>query len=317
MIAVMTPSCRPGAWIRACRDWRVRAALAVVGAVATATSTQIPAWASPGATRPLSETGIAHWRKVGSYTENSLYAGEGVATVTRAGHGSYELYRGLLSVPKSLAARGWSHIGDPDAADGDIIDAYQGPGSGHSKMFLVTRPSGATVEYVHRLVAGEIYNNSFDAISPGAQWMVAGEWNTMSHLQIYPAPLLNRRTSSRGGPLRLVGYIKLDHRVNDIQGCDFTTSTTLICASDDDSKKLFVNEKPLLEVELAHALRGSTVAGHVIDLGSIPQQSKCTGIFEAEGVDYDVTTGVLRVEIIQPGACIIKTTIYKYVRQSK
>ena len=163
------------------------------------------------------------------------------------------------------------------------------------------------------LVAGELYNNSFDAIAPGSQWMVAGEWGTMTHLQIYPTPLLNKRTSPRGGALRLSGYIRLDHKVNDIQGCDFTTTTTLICASDDDSRKLFANEKPLLEIEVAHPLRGGSVTGHVVDLGSIPQRSTCTGTFEAEGVDYDVATGVLRVEIIQPGACIIKTTVYKYV----
>jgi hypothetical protein len=268
-----------------------------------------------GPTRPISPSGIAHWRKIGSYDENSLNAGEGVATVARQGHGSYLLYRGLTSIPKSLAVEGWGHIGDPDSADGYIVDAYQGPGSGHSKMFLVTKPSGQTVQYVHTLVAGELYNNSFDAISPGAQWMVAGEWGTMSHLQIYPTPLLNHRTSPRGGALRLAGYIKLDHNVNDIQGCDFTTRTTLICASDDDSRQLFVNEKPLLEIDLTHALRGTTVAGHVVDLGSIPQQSTCSGTFEAEGVDYDVASGILRVEIIQPGSCVLHTTVYEYTRK--
>jgi hypothetical protein len=268
-------------------------------------------------TRPISTSGIAHWRKVGSYHENSLTAGEGVATVIRPGHGSHEVYRGLLSIPHTLSAAGWTHIGDPDSADGYIIDAYQGPGSRRSKMFLVTRPSGTTVEYVHKLVAGEMYNNSFDAISPGAQWMVAGEWDTMSHLQIYPAPLLNHRTSSRGGVLHLVGYIKLDHKVNDIQGCDFITKTTLICASDDDSRKLFTNEKPLLEVQLAHALHGRSVRAHVVDLGSIPQRSRCTGTFEAEGVDYDVATGILRVEIIQPGSCVITTTVYEYERDRR
>ena len=34
--------------------------------------------------------------------------------------------------------------------------------------------------------------------------------------------------------LCLAGYIKLDHKVNDIQGCDFVTPAKLICASDDD-----------------------------------------------------------------------------------
>jgi hypothetical protein len=270
-----------------------------------------------GPTRPLSTTGITHWRLVGSYVESSLTAGEGLATVAGPGHRSHLIYRGILSVPKKLAAEGWTHIGDPDAAGGDVIDAYQGPSSRRSKMFLVTRPSGSTVQYVHTLVAGELYNNSFDAIAPGSQWMVAGEWGTMTHLQIYPTPLLNKRTSPRGGALRLSGYIRLDHKVNDIQGCDFTTTTTLICASDDDRRKLFTNEKPLLEVELAHPLRGGSIRGHVVDLGSIPQRSKCSGTFEAEGVDYATSTGVLRVEVIQPAGCIIDTTVYKYVRQGR
>jgi hypothetical protein len=29
-------------------------------------------------------------------------------------------------------------------------------------------------------------------------------------------------------------------------------------------------------------------------------------------VDYDVATGVLRVEIIQPGVCEVATTVYEY-----
>jgi hypothetical protein len=290
--------------------------VALVGAVVAVGVTQgrasVAAATTIAPTRPVSASGIAHWRMVGSYVENTLYAGEGVATVTRPGHGRYELYRGLLSVPKNLAAEGWTHIGDPDSADGYVVDAYQGPSSGDSKLFVVTTPTGATFQYVHRLVSGELYNNSFDAISPNTQWMVAGEWNTMSHLQVYPAPLFNHKTSRQGGSLRLAGYIKLDHKVNDIQGCDFTSSTNLICVSDDDSRSLFSNEKPLLDVELARALRHGNVTGHVIDLGSIPQRSACSGTFEAEGDDYDVATGILRVEIIQPGSCILKTTIYEY-----
>ncbi len=291
--------------------------VAVVVVVALTTGTAEAAAGSPGPTKPLSTTGIAQWRLVGSEVENSLTAGEGLATVAGPDHGTHLIYRGLLSVPKTLAAAGWSHIGDPDAAGGYIVDAYQGPSWRHSKLFLVTRPSGATVQYVHTLVTGELYNNSFDALAPGSQWMVSGEWGTMTHLQVYPTPLLNKRTSPRGGALRLVGYIKLDHKVYDIQGCDFTTKTSLICASDDDRRKLFSNEKPLLEVELAHPLRGGSVGGHVVDLGSIPQRSKCTGTFEAEGVDYATGSGVLRVEIIQPGSCIVDTTVYQYVRQGR
>src|SRR6185312_2146899 len=113
--------------------------------------------------------------------------------------------------------------------------AYQGPSSGNSKMYLVTTPSGATYQYVHRLVQSELYNNSFAAISPDGRWMVSGEWETMSHLQIYPTPLLNHATPRTGGALRLAGLIRLDHKVNDVQGCDFVTSMRLICVSDDNS----------------------------------------------------------------------------------
>ena len=39
--------------------------------------------------------------------------------------------------------------------------------------------------------------------------------------------------------------------MNDVQGCDFVTPVRLICASDDDTKTLFPNDKPLLQVNLA------------------------------------------------------------------
>jgi hypothetical protein len=284
-------------------------------ATATTTTTTTTAKLS-GPTEPVSSSGIANWRAVGSYDESSLTASEGVATVIPPGSPSYLLYRGISSVPANLAAEGWGHIGDPDSTGGTIIDAFQGPSSGMSKMFLVTTPSGATMQYTHTLVSGELYNNSFDTIAPGAQWMVAGEWETMNHLQIYPTPYLNHQTSPQGGKLPLAGDIELDHKVNDIQGCDFTTATTLICASDDDTQQLFANQKPLLEVVLPHALQGTTITGHVIDLGSIPQKSTCTGTFEAEGVDYAAASATLRVEIIQPGSCILHTTIYEYTHAS-
>jgi hypothetical protein len=276
---------------------------------AEAAGTSVPASSST--------SGIKGWTEVGSDDENTLGAGEGVATVSRPGLGSEELYRGIQSVPSTLNAQGWSHIGDPDSVRGDVFDAYQGPSSGNSKMFLVTTPSGKTFEYIHTLVPGELYNNSFATVSPDAQWLVAGEWDTMTHLQIYPTPVLNHKTAAGGGSLRLAGYIKLDHRVNDIQGCDFVTPVKLICASDDDSKSLFPNEKPLLEVDLATSLHGSTVKAHVVDLGSIPQVSSCAGTFEAEGVDFDASTGTLRVEVIQPGSCILHTTVYEYKMRGK
>src|ERR1700722_17138391 len=273
------------------------------------------AQAAAGTDRPAvsgSQGGIARWTEVGSYGENTLFAGEGVTTVFEPRKSTYELYRGILSIPSNQAAQGWTHIGDPDSIRGYIFDAYQGPSSGSSKMFLVTTPSGDSFEYIHTLVPGELYNNSFAAISPDTKWMVAGEWGTMNHLQIYPTPVLNHQAPPDGGSLQLAGYIGLDHEVNDIQGCDFVTPVRLICASDDDSRTLFPNEKPLLEIDLPSSLHGISVTGHVVDLGSIPQEGSCSGTFEAEGVDFDASTGILRVEIIQPGACILTTTIYEY-----
>jgi hypothetical protein len=273
--------------------------------------------ASKSPATPGPPSGIAGLTEVGSYGENTLVAGEGVATVSTPRSKTYELYRGIQSVPSNLKAQGWTHIGDPDSVRGYVFDAYQGPSAGNSKLFLVTTPSGQSFEYLHTLVRGELYNNSFVTISPDTQWMVAGEWGTMSHLQIYPTPVLNHKTQSHGGSLRLAGYIKLNHRVNDIQGCDFVTPVRLICASDDDSQLLFPNQKPLLEINLSRSLDGISVAAQVIDLGSIPQESTCSGTFEAEGVDFDAATGILRVEIIQPGSCILITTVYEYESASK
>lgn len=253
------------------------------------------------------------WTETTSYLEGTLGAGEGVATVDPPVGSAHELYRGTTSIPVGLAVAGWTHVGDPDSAGGYIVDAYQNSSSSAGKkMFLVTTPSGATYQYVHTTVAGELYNNSFDAISPDEQFMVAGEWGTMDHLQIYPTPLLNPATPATGGSLDLSGYVQLDHQVNDVQGCDFITSTQLVCASDDSSESLFPNAKPLLEVDLSAPLSGGDVTGHVVDLGSIPQSSICSGTFEAEGVDYDPSTGILRVEIIQPSVCEVVTSVIEY-----
>ena len=265
---------------------------------------------------PESTTGIAGWTNTTHYLEGTLSAGEGVTTVDPVGGSESELYRGSGSIPLAMDIAGWTHIGDPDSIDGYVFDDYQNSSSSAStKLYTVTTPSGSVYQYTHTLVSGELYNNSWVAVSPDTQWMLSGEWGTMSHLQIYPTPLLNPETSATGGALNLAGYINLDHQVNDIQGCDFVTSTELVCSSDDSTETLFSNAKPLLEIQLSAALSGTDVTGHVIDLGSIPQaNSICSGTFEAEGVDYDVVTGVLRVEIIQPGVCEIETTIYEYTQ---
>ncbi|WP_406349104.1 hypothetical protein OHA44_35270 [Streptomyces sp. NBC_00144] len=241
------------------------------------------------------------WTESGTSYTGSLTGGEGVAS--RA-DGSL-LFRGLASVPLDLRAKGWNHVGDPDIADGDVFDAYQGGDDATSKMYAVTTPDGKRYEYVHRLDPGEKLNNSFTAVSPDSQWMVSGEWGDQDRLQVFPAPLLNPATPPTGGALPQAGQISLDRAVSDIQGCDFVSDTRLVCVSDDEAKDL-------LQVDLPHALDGSAVTGRVTTLLQLPRRSICSGTFESEGVDYDPKTSTLRAEVVQPGACMVSTTVYSY-----
>lgn len=251
------------------------------------------------------------WTETGTAYTGSLGGGEGVASQA---DGSL-LYRGLASIPLDLRIQGWNHIGDPDIANGYVFDAYQGADTATSKMFAVTAPSGTRYTYVHTLDSGEKINNSFDAISPDTQWMVSGEWGDQSRLQVFPTPLLNASTPKTGGALPQAGQITLDKTVNDIQGCDFVTDTRLVCVSDDASGTKFPEIRPLLQVDLPHKLDGQPITGTVTSLFALPQRSICTGTFEAEGIDYDVNSGTLRAEVVQPGVCQVSTSVYSYKQQ--
>ncbi|WP_369250509.1 hypothetical protein [Streptomyces sp. R41] len=253
--------------------------------------------------------GELHWTQTGTAYVDSLSGGQGLAS--RA-DGSL-LYRGLASIPLDLRIKGWNHVGDPDIAQGYVFDAYQGPDTAPSKMFAVTTPAGKRYEYVHQLDPGEKLNNSFATVSPDGQWLVSGEWGEQNRLQVFPAPLLNPSTPRTGGALPEVWQITLDKPVRDIQGCDFVNSTRLLCASDDGSRTLFPEDRPLLQVDLDRKLDGQPITGHVTSLFALPQRSLCTdGTYETEGVDYDAVRGTLRAEVISPGACAVATTVYSY-----
>lgn len=249
-----------------------------------------------------------HWVETGTAYTGSLGGGEGLAS--RA-DGSL-LYRGLGSIPLDLRVKGWNHVGDPDIAQGYVFDAYQGADTATSKMFAVTTPAGKRYEYVHPLNPGEKVNNSFAGVSPDGQWLVSGEWGDQNRLQVFPAPLLNASTSPTGGTLKEAWQITLDKPVRDIQGCDFVTDTRLVCVSDDGSRTLFPEDRPLLQVDLPRKLDGQPITGTVTSLFALPQRSVCTGTFEAEGVDYDAVRGTLRAQVVQPGACVVATTVYAY-----
>ncbi|WP_225829116.1 hypothetical protein [Streptomyces naphthomycinicus] len=263
-------------------------------------------WAAPGASAAEPDT----WTAAGTSYTDTLGGGQGLAS--RA-DGSL-LHRGLLDIPLDLRIKGWNHVGDPDVARGYTFDAYQGADTAASKLYAVTTPAGKRYDYVHPLDPGEKVNNSFAAVSPDGQWLVSGEWGDQRRLQVFPAPLLNPATPAAGGTLAQAGEIGLDRPVRDIQGCDFVTGTRLVCASDDASGELFPQSRPLLQVDLEHALDGRPVTGTVTSLFGLPQRSVCTGAFEAEGVDYAPDSGTLRAEVIPPGVCAVATTVYAYHR---
>jgi hypothetical protein len=261
------------------------------------------------------------WRLVGQSSVDSGTGNQGMATVDPFFGKPYVLYRGSGSIPAAVAGEGWTHIGDPDSRFGLVFDAYQWGGStpAVSKMFRVTTPSGASYEYVHALTADEEYNNSYAAISPDGQWLVSGEWDTMTRLLVFPTPILNPAAPAAGGNLPLAATIQLDRPVADVQGCTFLDARRLICASDDSDTTLWPVAKPLLEIDLPGRPAGRTVTAHVKLLGALPQASTCTATgdnpFEVEGDDYDPLTGKLRVAVIPPSPCgDASTTIYTFRR---
>lgn len=268
---------------------RRRLALTLGTALGALTLGAATAYATPTWT----ETGTAH---VGTLTH-----GQGLAS--RA-DGSL-LYRGLASVPLSLRVKGWTHVGDPDVARGYTFDAYQGGDAATKKMFAVTDPAGKRTTYEHALDPGELLNNSFASVSPDGQWLVSGEWGTMSRLQVFPAPVLNASAPAPGTNLPQAGQITLDKPVTNIQGCDFTDATHLLCASDDTAKEV-------LDVALDRPLDGKPVTGRVSTAFAIPQRSVCKGTFETEGIDYDAARGTLRVEMVPPAPCLVTTAVISY-----
>lgn len=278
----------------------LKTSAALLGALTLALTT-----ASAASAAPRSPGG---WQESGTSYVSSLTGSQGLAS--RADGGL--LYRGLGSIPLDLRIKGWGHIGDPDIAKGHTFDAYQGGDDAKSKMYAVTTPGGQRYLYEHPLDPGEKLNNSFAAVSPDAQWLVSGEWGDQNRLQVFPAPLLNSSTPPTGGTLAQAGQISLDKPVRDVQGCDFASDTRLVCASNDASKELFPEDRPVLQVDLDRPLDGKPVTGHVSSLFASPQRSLCSGGFETEGVDYDSERRTLRVEVVPPAPCLVTTAVYSY-----
>ncbi|MFI7412929.1 hypothetical protein ACIBU0_30080 [Streptomyces sp. NPDC049627] len=253
------------------------------------------------------------WTEVGSDRADPLTESQGLTSVEVPAN-SPNRYTGIGTIPLSVSSRGWNHVGDPDASyDGYYIEPYQAD-SGTAKMFRVQAPNGTWSEYVHTLGSGEALNNSFVAIAPGGQWMVSGEWGTMTRLLVHPTPGVNPGTSPSGN-LPWTSSIRLDRAVRDVQGCDFLDATTLLCSSDDPAGTLFGMTKPLLRIDLSAEPGTSDVTGRVTALRQLPLRSSCSGGFETEGIDYDRRTGTLRVIVISPGFCVLTDSkTYRFTR---
>ncbi|MEU2623364.1 hypothetical protein ABZ642_35565 [Streptomyces sp. NPDC007157] len=253
------------------------------------------------------------WTETGSDRADPLTESQGLTSVEVPAN-SANRYTGVGTIPIGVSSRGWNHVGDPDESyDGYYVEPYQAD-SGTAKMYRVQAPGGAWSEYVHTLASGEALNNSWDAISPDGQYMLSGEYGTMTRFLVFPTPGANKSTSPSAN-LPLASVVNLDHAVRDVQGCDFSGATTLLCSSDDPDGSLFGYTKPLLQIDLSAQPGSSDVTGHVTALRQLPLRSSCSGTFEAEGIDYDRRTGTLRVIVMSPGFCILTDSkTYKFTR---
>ncbi|WP_328744674.1 hypothetical protein OHT57_04780 [Streptomyces sp. NBC_00285] len=280
---------------------------AVLTVLATLTATVLMAAAPPASAADT-------WTEAGSDRADPLTESQGLTSV-EVPAGAANRYTGIGTIPVGVSSRGWNHVGDPDASyDGHYIEPYQAD-SGTAKMFRVQAPDGTWSEYVHTLSAGEALNNSWVAISPDGQWMLSGEYGTMSRFLVFPTPGVNASTSPSAN-LPQAATVTLDHAVRDVQGCDFVSATQLLCSSDDPAGTLFGITKPLLQIDLSAAPTGTAnVTGHVTALRQLPLRSACSGEFEAEGIDYDRRTATLRVIVVSPGFCVLTDSkTYRFTR---
>lgn len=245
------------------------------------------------------------WQVRSVTTLPSSVADQGSATVIRAGRAQL-ITRGHASIPAALRTAGWSHVGDPGAAGGNVVDAYQGRPGTHHKLFTVTTAAGAVYRFVHRLTAGESFHNSFVAVSPDQRRLVAGEWGLENRLLVFGMPnLAGSAAATRSLPL--AGTISLSRPVRDVQGCAFATAASLVCATNDPSTDLFAAPRQLIGITLPPQQRGATVAGVTALLGSVPTVDDCpAGFGETEGVD--IAHGILHLSVNSP--CTTQTRVF-------
>ena len=204
----------------------------------------------------------------------------------------------------TVVSRAFQHDATPER--NEVVRRQMEPGRTHG-VFDGDELIGGGTMLVRRMTLPGTGPHPVAAVSPDRQWLVAGEWGTMSHLQVFPAPVLNPSAPGPGANLPQAGAITLDRPVTNIQGCDFTDATHLMCSSDAATKEV-------LEVTLDRPLDGKPVTGRVTSAFAIPQRSVCKGTFESEGIDYDAQRGTLRVQMVPPAPCLVTTAVVSYTR---
>lgn len=246
---------------------------------------------------PTAAAAPSHWRAVSISDQSTLAFNQGLAS-TRGG----DLYgRGYVSIRPELAVDGWTHIGDQDIYAGQTYDAYENLTAG-SKLYAITDANGTLRRYIHKLTPGELANNSFVTVEPSGRFLVSGEWKVQKRLLVFANP----RGQRSGTALPLAGQITLDRPLENVQSCDFMTSTRLLCAADKPQQAVY-------SVRLSQPLTSSTaVTGTVSHEFDLPHRSACNGNYEAEGIDYNVARKLLSVAIIDPSPCLLNTKVFRY-----
>ena len=263
---------------------------------------------------------VGSWELVDRRYRFKQLASQGLTTVIADGRPTIR-YRGVWSIPRRLRAQGWVHIGDPGSCGGYVFDAYEGRSGAGSKLYEVVTPFGDRCDYEHALDRTldppELFNNSFAAVSPDGQWMVSGEWGATKRLLVFPTPVLNPATRANPGVLWLGGTIDLDRAVRNVQGAVFLDERTLLCATDDHGTdahaSLWPVPRQLLAITLAEGLDTLPARGSVECVGSLPTPRCGFGAPEVEGIDYQPTTGDLRVDIVPRFPWnLLLTAIYRF-----
>jgi hypothetical protein len=283
-------------------------------AIAVASTAWWVTMATASASVPVAAAGVAGpWMLSNSKTVASGTANQGLTTVVRGGR-SVTVTRGSASVADDLAAQGWNHVGDPGSYGGAVLDAYQTSRHIGAKLFTLTTATGVRSDYLHRLVPGEMSNNSFTAVAPGGRWFVSGEWGQMTRLLVFAMPQPAPAAPTTTQQLPLAATISLTHPVRNVQGCAFTSATALVCSTNDPGTDLYPVPRQLLTIGLARPLDGSPETGTPRFLGAVPAQTVCAGpAGEVEGLD--VYGNRLVVAVNAP--CAASTELFTYVRPQR